>query len=169
MASWPKYPVIYEINTWVWLNELRLKYQRPVSLGTVPKEEWDSIESRGFDAVWFMGVWERSPAGIEISMRNEGLLQDFKRALCDFSAADNVGSPYCVRRYIVDEHLGGATGLAVARRMLRQRGMRLILDFVPNHMAPDHPWVLEHPEYFVQGTADSGRNDPASVLVLGKG
>ncbi len=85
MNAWPKYPVIYEINTWVWLSELSQKYQKPVNLATVPEEEWDAIESFGVDSVWFMGVWERSPAGIEISMRNEGLLKDFKRALPDFS------------------------------------------------------------------------------------
>ena len=105
----------------------------------------------GFDAVWFMGVWERSPAGIAIAMRNPGLLEDFRRALPDFAAQDNVGSPYCVRRYVVDEHLGGAKGLAAARETLAKRGIRLILDFVPNHVAPDHPWVNEHPEYFIQG------------------
>ena len=85
MKTWPKHPVIYEINTWVWLDELSRKYQRPVNLATVPPEEWDAIASLGFDAVWFMGVWERSPAGIEISMRNKGLLEDFRRALPDFS------------------------------------------------------------------------------------
>jgi len=76
----------------------------------------DQIASLGFDAVWFMGVWERSPAGIEIAMRNEGLLEDFRRALPDFSPEDNVGSPYCVRRYAVDDRLGGPAGLAAARK-----------------------------------------------------
>jgi hypothetical protein len=32
--------------------------------------------------------------------------------------------------------------------------LRLILDFVPNHMAPDHPWASEHPDYFVGGTEE---------------
>ena len=164
MKSWSKHPVIYEINTWVWLRELSQKHQRPVNLATVPEQEWDAIAAHGFDAVWFMGVWERSPAGIAISMRNPGLLEDFRRALADFAAEDNVGSPYCVRRYVVDEHLGGAKGLAVARSMLRERGLRLILDFVPNHVAPDHPWVSTHPEYFIQGNADDARNDPASFV-----
>jgi hypothetical protein len=167
MAPWPENPVIYEINTWVWLGELSRKYRTAVNLATVPEHEWDVIASYGFDAVWFMGVWERSPAGIAISMRNPGLLEDFRRALPDFTAQDNVGSPYCVRRYVVDEHLGGPTGLAEARGTLAKRGIRLILDFVPNHVAPDHPWVNDHPEYFIQGNADDARNDPASFVEAG--
>ena len=167
MKAWPKHPVIYEINTWVWLGDLGRKYRRVVDLATVPWQEWDAIASHGFDAVWFMGVWERSPAGIEISMRNQGLLEDFRRALPDFSAEDNVGSPYCVRRYVVAEHLGGPKGLTTARNALAKRGIRLILDFVPNHVAPDHPWVVEHPEYFVQGSVDDARNDPASFVEAG--
>ena len=167
MKAWPRHPVIYEVNTWVWLNDLSRKHQRRVDLATVPEQEWDAIAAQGFDAVWFMGVWERSPAGIGISMRNEGLLQDFRRALPDFSPQDNVGSPYCVRRYVVDEHLGGPKGLAAARRHLGQRGLRLILDFVPNHVAPDHPWVGDHPEYFIQGSADDARSDPASFIERG--
>lgn len=167
MSTWPKYPVIYEINTWVWLGELSRRHQRAVNLATVPLEEWDRIASGGFDAVWFMGVWERSPAGIEISMRNPGLLADFHRALPDFTAEDNVGSPYCVRRYVVDDHLGGPAGLAAAREKLVERGLRLVLDFVPNHVAPDHPWASEHPEFFIQGSVEDARRDPASFIEAG--
>ncbi len=167
MRTWPRSPLIFEINTWVWLAELSRTHGRPVNLATVPEQEWDSIATLAFDAVWFMGVWERSPAGIEISMRNAGLLQDFRRALPDFSAADNVGSPYCVRRYVVDDHLGGPSGLAVARERLAERRLRLILDFVPNHVAPDHPWVSAHPEYFIQGDDEDLRRDPASFIAAG--
>jgi len=100
------------------LCELSRKYKRPVNLATVPDEEWNALASYGFDAVWFMGVWERSPAGIEISMRNKVLLEDFKRFPPDFSAEDNVGSPYCVRRYIVDKHLGGLSNFCVRKPWL---------------------------------------------------
>src|SRR6516164_1013649 len=111
-----------------------------------------------------MGVWKRSPAGIGIANQNEPLLRDFRRALPDFCPVDNVGSPYCVRRYEADSHLGGTKGLACARQELARRGMKLVLDFVPNHVAPDHPWVSEHPEYFIRGTADDLKNEPRAYL-----
>ncbi|NJD57244.1 MAG: alpha-amylase [Nitrospirae bacterium] len=164
---WSRYPVIYEINTWVWLNELSRKYGKTLTLATVPSEEWDYVSSLGVDAIWFMGVWERSPAGIGVAMQNQGLLEDFRRALPDFSAEDNIGSPYCVRRYVVDDHLGGPEGLAAARRILRERALGLILDFVPNHVAPDHPWVFDHPEYFIRGDKEDLRREPASFFEAG--
>jgi hypothetical protein len=164
VSGWPPYPVAYEINTWVWLTDLSQKYGTKVKLSSVPSAEWDAIAVYGFDSVWLMGVWERSPAGVAIANQNKSLLDDFRRALPDFSPEDNVGSPYCIRRYVVDEHLGGSEGLAVARQELSHRGMQLILDFVPNHVAPDHSWVAEHPEYFIRGSSEDTRNDPSSYL-----
>ncbi len=167
MLKWPKYPVLYEINTWVWLFELRRKFGPKVDLGSVPSEIWDEIAQFGFDGVWLMGVWERSPAGIAIANRNRDLLDDFRRVLPDFSPEDNVGSPYCVKRYVVDPQLGGPKGLAIARRELASRGLRLVLDFVPNHVAPDHSWVSKHPEYFITGTDEDLKSNPRSYLQLG--
>ena len=164
MPVWPRYPTLYEINTWVWLSELGVKTGKPVDLGSVPQAEWDALAKFGFDAVWFMGVWERSPAGVAIANRNVGLIADFRQALPDFKPEDNVGSPYSIRRYVVDTHLGGAEGLAIARRELAKRGMNLILDFVPNHVAPDHPWVIEHPDYFLTGTSQDAKNNPGSYI-----
>ena len=77
-----EHPFLYEINTWVWLEELG------VGLADVPSAEWDAIAALGFDAVWLMGVWERSPAGVEIALRNEGLVESFRRALPDLTRAD---------------------------------------------------------------------------------
>jgi hypothetical protein len=164
ISVWPRYPSIYEINTWVWLTDLGQKYGIKVDLFSVPSAEWDAIAALGFDAVWLMGVWERSPAGISIANQNKALLDDFRRALPDFRPEDNVGSPYCVRRYVVDEHLGGPEGLAVARRELSKRGLNLVLDFVPNHVAPDHPWVTDHPEYFIRGNANHIATDTSSHM-----
>jgi hypothetical protein len=168
MNPWPKNPVIYEINTWVWMEELFRRLNSPVNLGNVPAEEWDAIAALGVDAVWFMGVWERSPLGINIAMENEGLRAEFQRVLPDLRPEDVVGSPYCVRRYLVDGHLGGREGLAFAREQLAKRGVRLVLDYVPNHLAPDHPWVSAHPEYFIQGSSEDLVRDPRSFIQIEK-
>ncbi len=164
---WGRYPAVYEINTLVWLSELSRKYTRNINLSSVPAAEWDAIAAGGFDGVWLMGVWERSPAGIAVANRNDGLLKDFRRTLADFRIEDNVGSPYCVRRYVVDQRLGGTGSLAIARRELARRGLKLLLDFVPNHVAPDHPWVTDHPEYFIRGDAESLKSQPPSHIEVG--
>ncbi len=166
-ASWPQRPVIYEVNTWAWLSELSRSYQRPITLHNVPTEQWDALALPGVDAVWLMGVWQHSPAGMRIANENVSLQADFRSALPDYTSADNVGSAYCVRRYIVDDHLGGPDGLATAREMLAQRGLRLILDFVPNHVAPDCPWVFDHPEYFIQGTREDLAQAPNAFFEAG--
>jgi len=162
--AWPKHPIIYEINTWVWLNELSRRYKKSIFLDSVPVSEWDAVASLQVDAVWLMGVWERSPAGIRIARELPVLQEEYRRALPDFCPEDVAGSPYCVHRYEVDEHLGGPKGLAKARKQLAKRGMRLILDFVPNHVAPDHPWIFEHPEYFIRGSADDFAGSPGEFF-----
>lgn len=161
---WIKNPILYEINTWVWLHELSARYGKKIMLDNVPKEEWDALGNLNVDAVWFMGVWERSPAGIAVANQNANLLQDFHRALSDFKPEDNVGSAYCVKHYEVAAQVGGRRGLAKARQELAARNVRLILDFVPNHVAPDHAWVTEHPEYFIRGSADDLQRAPTEFF-----
>ena len=164
---WPRRPIIYEINTWVWLHELSGEARRPVTLGDVPGKAWDDLASYGCDAVWLMGVWGRSPAGRAVSLGNDGRLAVFRRLLPDFTPEDNVGSAYCVKEYAVDAQLGGRQGLAAARKELAKRGMRLILDFVPNHVAPDHAWAEAHPEYFIQGNERDLAEKPGDFVRVG--
>ena len=90
MSVWPKYPTIYEIDTWVWLASLSQESGVSTDLSSVPSTDWDAIAKLGFDAVWLMGVWERSPAGIAIANQNNGLLDDFRRALPDFRWQDKL-------------------------------------------------------------------------------
>ncbi len=129
----------------VWLGELSARYGRTVALGEVPGEVWDEVARPGIDAVWLMGVWERSPAGLRIALRNEELLTSFRQAVPDLTTGDIAGSPYCIRNYVVDRSIGGPEGLAEARARLAARGVRLILNQVPNHVASDHSWLTERP------------------------
>lgn len=145
-------PVIYEINTAVWLDELSRRSGRRVTLADVPAEALDELAAWGFDAVWMMGVWERSPRGREVALHIPGLLAEYQRALPGFRPEQVIGSPYAVHRYVVDDRFGGRAALAAFREQLARRGMGLLLDYVPNHTAVDHPWTVEHPECLVRGT-----------------
>ena len=164
MTIWPRHPTLYEINTWAWLYDLSQRYGRRITLGDVPPAAWDALATPGFDAVWLMGVWTRSAASARIARAHPDLQAGFRAALPDFSPADVIGSPYAVGDYTVDKRLGGPEGLAAARAALAARGLRLILDFVPNHVAVDHPWLAGHPDYFIQGTADDLRREPAAFF-----
>jgi hypothetical protein len=164
MTGWPGRPAIYEVNTAVWLADLSRAAGQPVTLADVPSSAWDSITPPGVDAVWLMGVWQRSPAGRELANANEGLQAAFRAALPDVRPDDVLGSPYCVRSYVVDDTFGGPEGLGKARAALAERGVRLLLDYVPNHVAPDHPWVSSHPELFVNGTEGDLEAEPGYWL-----
>jgi hypothetical protein len=164
MTGWPTQPVIYEVNTAVWLGGLSRAAGRPVTLAEVTDSDWDAITPAGADAVWLMGVWQRSPAGIALASGNVELQAAFRAALPDLRAGDIAGSPYCVRRYSADPAFGGPDGLAAARAALAARGVRLILDYVPNHIAPDHPWVGSHPGLFIQGDEDDIKAEPGGWM-----
>lgn len=167
MASLRKNPVVYEINTWPWLSSLSQEYGRHMTLADVPLEAWDAIAAWKLDAVWLMGIWERSPAGLQITMQDKGLMAAFRRILPDFKSEDVNGSAYCIRQYEVDTHFGSRQGLAMARRALAERGIALYLDFVPNHVALDHPWVKQHPEYFILGSAADLESAPQEFRRVG--
>ena len=169
MDSWPKYPTVYELNAWVWLNELSRAHGRPLTLGDVPQSELEQLAGYAFDAVWLMGVWERSPGARRISRTNTGLLEEYRHTLPDYTVDDVVGSPYALRGYRVAAELGGDEGLARLRARLRDVGLRLVLDFVPNHMAIDHPWLVEHPERLVRGDDASLVRAPRNYFRAGEG
>ena len=150
--SSPQYPSLFQINTRVWLTELSRKLDRPAVLDDIPDAELDRIAAIGFDWVWLLSVWQTGPAAQKISRANPEWRKDFQMTLPDLAEQDIAGSGFAISNYTVHENLGGASALARLRKRLQRRGLKLLLDFVPNHMAPDHPWLDEHPDYFVQGT-----------------
>ena len=158
---------IHEVNTLVWLGEVSQRASLRVTLAEVPDVEWDSLVPEGIDAVWLIGVWGRSPFGREVALRTPDLRASWDAALPGWTEDDVAGSPYSVRRYVVDPELGGPAGLAVARQALAQRGVKLIVDVVPNHVAPDHLWTTQHPEAFVRGSAEDVARDPVGFMQIG--
>jgi hypothetical protein len=148
----PRYPSLYQVNTRVWLTELSQALGRRASLDDIPDAELDRLARMGFDWVWFLSVWQTGPAAQAISRTNPAWRHEFAATLPDLKDEDIAGSGFAVQSYTVHRDLGGATALARLRQRLQHRGLKLMLDFVPNHMAPDHPWIDQHPGYFVHGS-----------------
>ena len=142
---WPDQPVVHEVNTAVWLGEVSARAGRPLTLAQVPGQEWDALVPPGISLVWLMGVWSRSAAGREIALANPDLRASWSAALPGWTEADVAGSPYCIREYAPGEELGGWVGLDAAREQLRRRGALLMVDWVPNHVGPDCPWLVVGP------------------------
>ena len=145
-------PSIYQINTRVWLTELSRVLGKHATLDDIADTELDRLAAQGFDWVWLLSVWQTGPAAQKISRANPQWRHEFAETLPDLREEDIAGSGFAIQDYAVHRDLGGAAALAGLRQRMRERGLKLMLDFVPNHMAPDHPWVDKHPEFFVHGS-----------------
>ncbi|HEX7961532.1 MAG TPA: alpha-amylase family glycosyl hydrolase, partial [Terriglobales bacterium] len=160
LAALRQHPQLYEINLWPWLDRLSIQERQRVTLGSIPDAELDKLQELGFDLIYMMGVWTRSRVGRTLSRSLPNLFVDYEAALPDWTIQDVVGSPFSIHAYEPDPHVGTWAELAALRERLHRRGMRLILDFVPNHTGPDHAWVRENPEFYVQGSLSDYKPAP---------
>ena len=156
----PRYPALYQLNTRVRLTELSRQIGRPAGLDDLTDGELDRLADLGFDWLWLLGIWQTGEAGRQVSRSNPDWRAEFRDTLPDLQELDICGSCFAITGYSVKAELGGSGALARLRSRLKQRGLRLLLDFVPNHMAPDHPWVQEHPDFFIGGTEDDLAREP---------
>ena len=147
----PHYPSLYQINTRVWLRRLSGDADKQVTLADIDDVTIDCFAERGFDWIWLLSVWQTGTAGRTVSRSNPQWRAEFTALLPDLRQEDICGSGFAITAYTVSDALGGERALAQFRERLARRGIKLMLDFVPNHTAPDHPWVKAHPDYYVEG------------------
>jgi hypothetical protein len=136
-ADWMPNVVMIAKSSLVWLSQLSKGYGREIhTLDAIPDQELDCLASRGFNALWLIGLWERSQASAEIKRR------------CGNPEA--AASAYSLFDYEIANELGGWPALDRLRERCAWRGIRLAADMVPNHTGIDSTWVRERPELFMQ-------------------
>jgi hypothetical protein len=154
------HPLLYQVNTRVVLQERGVALGRQATLDDVTDAFIDDVAAKGFGWVWFLGVWQTGPIGRQISLSTPKLQEECRRVLPDLRPEDVCGSPFAITAYRVHTDFGGDAALARLRERLARRGLKLLLDFVPNHTARDHEWVTAHPEYYIGGSEDDLRREP---------
>ena len=156
----PRYPSLYQVNTRVYLTELGRRLGRPATLADIPDRMLDQIRDQGFDWIWWLSVWTTSPRSRQVSLTNPDWRREFEETLPDLTDEDIGGSGFAIADYVVSPHLGGEKALAALRRRMRERGLSLMLDFVPNHSGLDHRYLAESPEFYIAGTEDEVARAP---------
>ena len=156
-----RYPSLFQINTRVWLTALAGELGRPATLDDVPDAELDRLARMGFDWVWLLSVWQTGAAGQRVSRSNPEWRHEFEETLPDLARrghrrvrVSRSPATRCIRALVATRRsLAFATACASA-------DLKLMLDFVPNHTALDHPWVQLDPEYYISGTEADLEREP---------
>lgn len=164
-----QYPSLFQINTRVWLTSLSQALGRPATLDDISDAELNRLAELGFDFVWLLSVWQTGPQSQAVSRRHPEWRKEFEQTLPDLKEEDIAGSGFAITRYQVAGNLGGNDALARLRKRLQERGLKLMLDFVPNHVGLGHPWIDEHPEYFIEGTEDDLSREPENFVRVRSG
>ena len=158
-----KHPYIYEINTRAWLYELSKKYDRQIlKISDIPTEEYDNLRDNGVDIVWMMGIWKLGKYGLEFDRKNG----DYSHLLPDFRPDDIIGSPFAITEYSCNHDIGTDSDLKELRRQLNSRGIKLMLDFIPNHSAFDANYVNKYPDMYInapEGVQDTNRYNSIGI------
>ena len=154
MTSWVQFPLIYNFDIRFYLRQLSRENGRRMTLVEVPDAEIDNWRAAHFDAIWLLGVWQSGNESRTLALNNLHLTEESATLVPDWKSDDIFASPYSIADYRVAAALGGDAALAEFRGRLAQRGIRLILDFVPNHTALDHSWVERNPEFYISIPAE---------------
>jgi len=118
--EWSKSANMYEVNIRQYTEEGTFK---------AFEEHIPRLKEMGVDILWLMPI---HPIGEE---KRKGEL----------------GSYYSIQDYTaVNPNFGTMEDFKDLVEATHENDMKLFLDWVPNHTAWDHPWVEEHPEYYMK-------------------
>lgn len=117
---WSRNAVIYEVNLRQFTDEGTLK---------AFDKELPRLKELGVDLLWFMPVHP-------ISEKNR---------------KGTLGSYYAVRDYKdINPEFGNIEDFKATVKKAHDLGMKVIIDWVPNHSGCDNAWVEQHPDWYVR-------------------
>ena len=148
----PRYPALYQVNTRVWLTGLSPRSVDPPRSTTSRTPSWTAWRRRASTGSGCSRSGGRARPAARSRARIPTGAGNSRRRSPTCGTRTSRGSGFAIAGYAVDASLGGDAALARLRARLRARGLRLMLDFVPNHTALDHPWIEQHPEFYVAGS-----------------
>ncbi|MDZ4836643.1 MAG: alpha-amylase family glycosyl hydrolase [Candidatus Melainabacteria bacterium] len=148
-------PTLFQVNTRVMLTELTKQLGRSATLDDIPDSFLDDLAQRGMAWVYFLSVWQTGEAGRQISRNHPGWKKGFQRDIPDLTDEDICGSGFAITDYQLHSHFGEPDALLRLKKRINSRGMKLMLDLVPNHTAIDHGWATTNPEYFIHADEDA--------------
>jgi len=152
-------PFLYELNTRVWLNRFNQENKK-AKLTDIPKEYWDDLIQKKFDYVWLMGIWSLCSLTIDKYCFEPGLVKSYDRALKGWKHEDVIGSPFAVDVYKINPKIGDLNSLLELKSYLNKNGIKLILDFVPNHFSAASRILKSNPGIFLSVDKQLYDTDP---------
>jgi len=152
-------PKLYEINTRVWIK----KFGNQIKLSEIPIDYFQILASKGFDYIWLMGIWKTPVENIEYAL-NPDLKKEYDKCFPSWKKEYVYGSPYAIDSYQVNPGLGNFDDLLILKNKLNKIGLKLILDFIPNHFAVDSTTVKKIPKYFLNGDEELLKKDSSTYF-----
>jgi glycosidase len=156
-----KNPKLYEINTRVWITQ----FGRNSRLSDIPEDYFRELRKKGFDIVWLMGIWKTCPSVIKDCCFSVDLVSAYNKSLKDWSEPDVVGSPYSIDDYIINPSLGDENDLLALKEKINSTGMKLFLDFIPNHFSADTHLIQSVPDLFLPGDEELLHRDSYTFFI----
>lgn len=142
---------LYEINTRVWLK----RFGESAKLSSISDNVLDDFQSKGLNIIWLMGIWKTCPDLIDRCCYEPDLVSAYNNALKDWSRKDLIGSPYSIDCYQPEASVASEEELLVLKEKLNKRGIKLFLDFVPNHFSAETRFLKTNPEIFLQADEET--------------
>jgi len=143
--NWKQNLVLIAKNTFVWMYQLSEKYGNQIQhFDQIPYEELLELRSYGINGLWLIGIWERSPASRKIK-------ELYGKQNC-------IASAYSINEYRITDTLGGETAFNILRENAHKAGIKLGCDIVPNHTGIDAPWIIDHPDWYLQAEINPSSN-----------